>query len=78
MRKLKAYLSDAGKTQSEFAAAMGVSQPTVSDWVNGEARPSIENLIVISRITGLPIDDLVRDLGTQAAAVSLHRRHDDV
>lgn len=47
-------------TQSELAEQMGVSQPTVWEWVHGESIPTVERLIKISKITGISIDDLVK------------------
>lgn len=54
-------------TQAEFAKAIGVSQPTVSDWINGRMRPSLDNLITISKLLHISIDDLVSDLDEAAA-----------
>jgi len=62
VKKLKAYLAASNIKQPAFAITIGVSQPTVSDWIRGETRPSIDNLIAISRATGISIDDLVSDL----------------
>jgi transcriptional regulator with XRE-family HTH domain len=67
VEKLKTYLTAADLTQGEFARAIGVSQPTVSDWINDEIRPSVDNLIAISRLTGMSIDDLVADFDKTAA-----------
>lgn len=67
MKKLKTYLTDSKITQAEFAVAIGVSQPTVSDWINGATRPSIDNLITISRATRISIDQLVSDLDEAVA-----------
>jgi transcriptional regulator with XRE-family HTH domain len=67
VQRLKTYLADSELTQGEFARAIGVSQPTVSDWISGEIRPSIDNLIAISRQTGISIDDLVADFQKEPA-----------
>jgi transcriptional regulator with XRE-family HTH domain len=65
--KLKKYLEAAEMTQAEFATAVGVSQPTVSDWVNGEMSPSLGNLVALSEITGIGLDELVRDFARDVA-----------
>lgn len=67
MSKLKKYLEAADMTQAEFATAVGVSQPTVSDWVNGEMSPSLGNLVALSEITGIALDELVRDFARDIA-----------
>ena len=61
MERLQQYLKDSEMTQAQLAAAIGVSQPTISDWINGHMSPSFDRLIVISRVTGLSLDELVDD-----------------
>ena len=60
MLRLQEWLTETGTTQAELARAMGVSQPTVSDWVNGNISPSAENLIRLSKLTSVSIDDLLQ------------------
>jgi transcriptional regulator with XRE-family HTH domain len=67
VQKLKTYLTDSKITQAEFATSIGVSQPTVSDWINGETRPSIDNLIIIARLTRLSLDELLSDFDEATA-----------
>ena len=37
-RNLARYIEAKGKTQKEIAEYLGVSAPTVSDWINGQNR----------------------------------------
>lgn len=67
MSKLKKYLEASDMTQAELAIAVGVSQPTVCDWVNGGMSPSLGNLVVLARITGIGLDELVRDFARDVA-----------
>lgn len=39
------------KTQSEFARAIGVKQPSVFSWMVGKTKPSAKNAIAIERVT---------------------------
>lgn len=39
-----------GLTKTAFAKAVGVSQPTVTDWENGVMRPNGENLVKVCRV----------------------------
>lgn len=55
-------------TQADFAKSIGVSQPTVSDWIGGRMLPSVETLIVIARVTGLSLDELVKGISDTEAA----------
>ena len=50
----------AGLSQEEFAERLGVSRQAVSKWERGEAYPDTENLIVISNMFGVTIDELLK------------------
>lgn len=50
----------ASLSQEEFAEKLGVSRQAVSKWERGEAYPDTENLIVISEMFGVTIDELLR------------------
>jgi transcriptional regulator with XRE-family HTH domain len=59
MEPLKTYLERKEISQAQFAQLVGVTQPTVSDWINGRMLPSTDRLVEISRVTGLSIDKLL-------------------
>lgn len=59
MESLKTYLERKEISQAQFAQLVGVTQPTVSDWINGRMLPSTDRLVEISRVTGLSIDKLL-------------------
>jgi transcriptional regulator with XRE-family HTH domain len=59
MEKLRAWLTASDITQLEFAREMGVSQPTVSDWLTGRTSPTAAKLKAIAARTGLSIDELL-------------------
>lgn len=46
-------------SQADLAEIMGVSRQAVSRWETGAAAPSVENLIELSRLYGVPLDELV-------------------
>lgn len=48
-----------GMTQAELAAALGVTNKAVSKWETGEAMPETSQLIPISRIFGVSVDELL-------------------
>ena len=50
----------AGLSQEEFAEKLGVSRQAVSKWERGEAYPDTENLIVISDMFSVTIDELLK------------------
>ena len=49
-----------GLSQSALAEALGVSRQAVSRWETGAAMPSAENLFCLSRLYGVPMDELIR------------------
>lgn len=46
-------------SQFEVAEALDVSRQAVSRWETGRAKPSTEKLIALSRLYGVPLDELV-------------------
>lgn len=57
--KLTALRVERGLTQAELARAVGVSRQTVSRWERGFIVPSAANLISLSRLYGVPLDELM-------------------
>ena len=51
---MRAYLS-----QRELADKLGVAQPTVSAWENGDGYPRVEKLMQLAQILGCTVDDLL-------------------
>ena len=61
MQRLRKYLEDTGTTQSELAQSLGVTQPTVWEWLNGHSKPSAARLVRLSSVTGISIDALLSE-----------------
>ena len=51
---------EAGLSQEEFAEKLGVSRQAVSKWERGEAYPDTDNLITISGMFGVTLDELLK------------------
>jgi transcriptional regulator with XRE-family HTH domain len=68
MERLRQYLDSEQISQTEFGRRIGVSQPTVCEWLSGDSAPSIANLKKISATTGLSIDDLLDHPRRQVAS----------
>ena len=58
--KLQSIRKNAGMTQTELAEKLNVSRQAVSRWEMGSAMPDIENLIAISELFGVALDDLLK------------------
>ncbi len=56
--KIKQVLEIRGLKQKWLADKMGVTEVTISNWVNNRTYPSIETLISISKILKIELKDL--------------------
>jgi transcriptional regulator with XRE-family HTH domain len=69
MESLRDWLASTETTQAALAKQLGVSQPTISDWVRGNIFPDVENLRRLSAVTGLSFDALIGAPARRRAAV---------
>ena len=47
-------------TQEEVASKLGISRQSISKWENGNSYPDIDNLILLSELYGVSVDNLLR------------------
>ena len=59
MNLIAAHLQNTGTTQKAFAAAVGVSQQTVFDWVHGNKRPTGARIRPVAAQLGISPESLV-------------------
>ncbi len=57
--RLRALRRDCGITLADLAATTGVSESTLSRLESGQRRATLELLLPLARIYGVPLDDLV-------------------
>lgn len=57
--RLAQLRKDKGYSQEEAAAALFVSRQAVSKWERGESAPDTDNLIALSKLYGMPLDELL-------------------
>ena len=50
-------------SQEELAARIGVSRQAVSKWERAEASPDTDNLILLARLYGISLDELLTGSG---------------
>lgn len=58
--RLVALRKENGLSQEELAARLGVSRQAVSKWERAESSPDTDNLIGLSRIYAISLDDLLQ------------------
>ena len=56
---LKAEIEMSGKSKTEIAAAIGVSKPTVSQYLSGRVQPSLSTLSKLCNFLGISADDIL-------------------
>ena len=59
--KIKSLRKGVGLSQEEFGARLNVSRQAITKWESGEGLPDIGNLLVLSRMFKISIDDLLSE-----------------
>lgn len=62
--KLKVYREKEGLSQNELAKKMNVTRQSVSRWETGKSYPDLDNLIFLSNLYNVSLDDLLKDTTT--------------
>ena len=57
--KIKSYIDRSNIQIKDLARMMSVSQQAVYKWICGESLPSLENIVLLSSILNVPLDDLI-------------------
>lgn len=61
-KSLREYLDNNKLTQRELAEKLDITEAAVSRYVTGTRIPSLETVIRIARVTGISLDEMVREL----------------
>lgn len=56
---LQGMLDEGNMTQKDLAEVTGLTQPSISNYLNKRRMPSVKALINISSFFGLSVDDLI-------------------
>ena len=59
LNRLKVVLAEKDMTNKRLAELMGKDPAMVSKWVTNVAQPNVENLILISKLLEVSVDDLL-------------------
>lgn len=61
---LKAHRTRCNMTQEFVAEKVGVSRQAVSKWEKGLSEPSTSNLIVLAKVFGVFVEELLKNVGS--------------
>ena len=60
-KNLRYYMESRGKSQKELAEIVGVSAPTVNDWLKAKKYPRIDKIEIMSDYFGILKSDLIEE-----------------
>ncbi len=60
-KNLKMYMERKGKTQKELAEIVGVSAPTMNDWIKAKKFPRIDKIEIMADYFGILKSDLIEE-----------------
>lgn len=60
-KNLRYYMDSRGKTQKELAEIVGVSAPTMNDWLKAKKYPRIDKIEILANYFGILKSDLIED-----------------
>ncbi|KAF1298339.1 hypothetical protein BAU15_13765 [Enterococcus sp. JM4C] len=72
-RKLSYYRKEAGFSQIDVVAELDISKQVIFDWETGQAQPDRLNLVLLSHLYGVPLQELVKENEPIEAPINLHR-----
>ena len=73
-QNLRYYIERSGKNQRELAEIIGVSAPTMNEWVKGKKFPRIDKVEKLANYFGILKSDLIEDKQKQPAENELSYR----
>ena len=60
-KNLRYYMERMGKNQKELAEIVGVSAPTMNDWLKAKKYPRIDKIEIMANYFGILKSDLIED-----------------
>jgi len=70
--KIYAYRKQLNLSQEALADKLNVSRQAVSKWESGQAKPDIDNLIMMAQLFSITLDELMTDKAPKAVDIALH------
>ena len=66
---LRYYMESRGKNQKELAEIVGVSAPTMNDWLKAKKYPRIDKIEILANYFGILKSDLIEDKKEQPTEI---------
>ena len=73
-KNLKRYMETKGISQKELSAVVGVSAPTINEWVKAKKYPRIDKIEILSNYFGCLKSDLIEEKQPTESELSLKKR----
>ena len=68
-KNLRYYMECRGKNQKELAEIVGVSAPTMNDWLKARKYPRIDKIEILANYFGILKSDLIEDKKEQPTEI---------
>lgn len=68
-KNLRFYMERKGKTQKELAEIVGVSAPTINEWIKAKKYPRIDKIDILADYFGILKSDLIEEKTEQQREV---------
>ncbi|WP_345105298.1 helix-turn-helix transcriptional regulator [Mucilaginibacter panaciglaebae] len=59
INRLKAVLAEKGQTNKWLAEQLEKNETTISRWCTNEVQPSMDNLVIIAKLLGVDVRELI-------------------
>lgn len=74
-KNLRYYMESRGKSQKELAEIVGVSAPTMNDWLKAKKYPRIDKIEILAKYFGILKSDLIEEKNIQNSPKAMAEIH---
>lgn len=74
-QNLRYYMESRGKNQKELAEIVGVSAPTMNDWLKAKKYPRIDKIEILAKYFGILKSDLIEEKNIQNSPKEMAEIH---
>lgn len=74
--RIRARRESAGLSQGDLAKQVFVARQTVSNWETGKTLPDVQSLLLLARLFGTSVDELLGEEAQRAVRATADERHE--